>query len=191
MQSHENDRVSLDGCIAVRRRSHRRRRKSPGSMSLAPADASYWHMVALTEPAERLPHIEALARIIASEAGPTTRAVKRAIGWLARNRSLLIHQPMLEMAAPGGEWGVIAGLRPMASSQLATLDSRTIAEAVLAAPQKHDVTNGATHGFDAVLQDRLAEQGITNQDAKGIRTLWRQHYGLERIGQIAAWELYQ
>ena len=125
---------------------------------------------------------EALARIIASEAGTMSRAIKLTVAWIARNRSLLIKRAVLDMAAPQGQHGPITAKRPMSSSQPATGETRAIAAEVLAAPQSQDPTPGATHGFDTALQDSLAVQGIKTNDAAAVmqmsaRTLQRRLEG--------------
>jgi hypothetical protein len=170
---------------------------------LAPPSMNYWQMLALADepgldPEEaqsrqraRAVHLEALARILASEAGTASPAVMRTVAWIARNRSIVLHRPMLEMAAPDGRWGSISTVRPMASSQPTTDTTRTIAAAVLTAPQAEDPTAGATHGFNMALQDRLAEQGLVTNDAAAVTRMWEEHYRLQRVGQVETWVLYR
>jgi len=140
---------------------------------------------------ERDAHTEALARIIASEAGTMSRTVKRAVAWIARNRSLSMKRPLLDMAAPNGEWGAISATRPMSSSQPATDETRALAASVLAESQGEDPIAGATHGFDVPLQDRLAAQGMAGNDSEAVIRIWASHYGLKPVGQVESWVLYK
>jgi hypothetical protein len=110
---------------------------------LESAAASYWHAFNLQDTARlkeeertrratgRTQHIEALARIIESEAGAANRDTQRIVAWLARNRSLATLRPLHDLAAPGGQWGPIDSRRPFSSSQPATKSARVLACAVL------------------------------------------------------------
>jgi hypothetical protein len=98
---------------------------------------------------------------------------------------------MHEMAAPQGQYGPITAKRPMSASQPATDETRAIAAEVLAAPQSQDPTPGATHGFDTVLQDSLAMQGIKSNDANAVMEIWEKHYGLKKVATLDTWVLYR
>lgn len=188
---------------AARTRDEHEDAPAPAPAVLAPATTSYWQVFGLAdvpglaaEEAERRQraremHIEALARILASEAGTASPTITRIVAWIARNRSILIHKPMRTMAAPDGRWGPITAVRPMASSQPATEATRAVAAAVLAAPQAEDPTGGATHGFNMPLQDRLAEKGLVTNDAAAVIRIWEDHYGLQQLGRVEAWVLYR
>jgi hypothetical protein len=172
----------------------RTRQLASARPSLAPGHGSYWDAFGLASDEHakaRATHTEALARIIASEAGTMSRAIKLTVAWIARNRSLLIKRPMLDMAAPQGSYGPITEKRPMSSSQPATDETRAIAAEVLAAPQSQDPTPGATHGFDTALQDTLAAQGIKSNSAAGVMEIWEKHYGLKKVATLETWVLYR
>jgi hypothetical protein len=170
----------------------RTRQLAPARPTLAPGYGSYWDAFGLaSDDSAKATHTEALARIIASEAGTMSRAIKLTVAWIARNRSLLIKRPMLDMAAPQGSYGPITEKRPMSSSQPATDETRAIAAEVLAAPQSQDPTPGATHGFDTALQDTLAAQGIKSNSAAGVMEIWEKHYGLKKVATLETWVLYR
>jgi hypothetical protein len=101
--------------------------------------------------------VEALARVIASEAGGGTSAEQRAIGWTERNRALASGKSLHATFYP---WREQKGSNPPASSaREATTASRAVASDVLAAPQASDPTQGATAFFEPKLQDVLAKAG--------------------------------
>lgn len=170
---------------------------------LANAAAGYWHAFALQEASDadeaeaarrreaRDANIEALARVMASEAGMMSRNAKRTIAWIARNRSLLTEQTLCELVAPDGRWGPVSATRPFSSAQPADRELLGLASEILAAPQASDLTGGATHGFHSVLQDRLAAQGLAVNDARAVMRRWESVYGLTRIGHFDDWILYQ
>lgn len=170
---------------------------------LSRAAASYWHAFGLQEvpgadggeaahrQEAREASTNALARVMASEAGTMSRDAKRIVAWLVRNRSLLTEQMIHELVAPDGRWGAVSATRPFSSAQPADRELLALAADVLAAPQTKDVTNGATHGFHTVLQDRLAAQGLAANDARAVMQRWETVYGLTQIGQLDAWVLYR
>ncbi|MCG8419730.1 MAG: hypothetical protein MJE77_17495 [Proteobacteria bacterium] len=135
--------------------------------------------------------IEALARIIASEAGTQPDQIKRMVAWMARNRSNWLHRPLAELGAPGGEWGPVAVDRPFATDQPATAVERTLAESVLNAGQGSDPCHGATHGFHRRLQDQLARRGRVQHDSEAVIRIWTQHYRLEPAMEIGPWIFYR
>lgn len=105
--------------------------------------------------------IEALARVIASEAGRGTSAEQRSIGWTVRNRFRggSIYDGK---GKSGGEypWREQRGSNPpFASSKDATDATRALAREILAADQAQDPTGGATAFFEPALQDALAKAG--------------------------------
>lgn len=124
--------------------------------------------------------IDALARVITSEAGSGSLAEKRAIGWTVRNRAAKARKSIAQLVcAPCGpqEPG-----RPFSSRQPATAEARRIAAEILAAPPGGDPTAGATAFFEPALQDKLAKAGGIRtpegkvvkytKDAKTIRAKW-------------------
>jgi hypothetical protein len=176
---------------------------APGAAQRNPDDASYWELFGLARSLERstnentrraeerTKHTDALGRILASEAGSASRELKRVVGWIARNRSVLLKRPMFDMAAPQGRFGPIAEKRPMSSAKRATAETRAIAAEVLAAPRSYDPTQGATHGFDTALQNDLAARGTVTNDADAVIAIWETHYRLKRVGTVGTWVLYR
>jgi hypothetical protein len=114
--------------------------------------------------------VEALARVIASEAGGGTRAEKLAIGWTERNRALALGRSLYAIFFP---WREQKGANPPASSaRPATDDTRSVAREVLSAPQAQDPTQGATAFFEPKLQDILFKAGaLARQGQTGKRVI--------------------
>lgn len=99
--------------------------------------------------------IEALARVIASEAGSGTLAEQRAIAWTVRNRFR-----GKSIYAKQHPWRSQKGSNPPFSSAREARDShRVIAREVLAADQSQDPTGGATSFFEPKMQDIFAKAG--------------------------------
>jgi len=137
--------------------------------------------------------IEALARVIASEAGSGTDAEQRCIAWTVRNRfrGRSIYATEHPWRAQKG------GDPPFSSARDAKESHRQLAAQVLAADQSQDPTGGATSFFEPRMQDafyragELARKGETGdrvidgvrltditrfrlykKDAAGIRASW-------------------
>ncbi len=116
-------------------------------------------------PPEILPHsmlfdeheIEALARIISSEAGSGTLGEQRAIAWTARNhfraRGKSIYGTEYPWRAQNG------GNPPFSSAREANDATRKLAREVLSAPQMMDPTGGATSFFEPKMQDAFTKAG--------------------------------
>lgn len=99
--------------------------------------------------------IEALARIIASEAGSGTPAEQTAIAWTARNRFR-----GKSIYATQYPWRSQKGSDPPFSSAQPAKDAhRDLARKVLAADQSEDPTGGATSFFEPRMQDAFAKAG--------------------------------
>lgn len=99
--------------------------------------------------------VEALARVIASEAGSGTPAEMRAIAWTVRNRAK--GKSLYSIFYP---WRAQKGSNPPASSARdANETTRAIARQVLAAPQSEDPTGGATSFFEPRMQDIFFKAG--------------------------------
>ena len=99
--------------------------------------------------------VEALARVIASEAGSGTDAEKKAIGWTVRNR--FRNKSIYASEFP---WRSQKGSNPpFASARPATEASRALARQILAADQSEDPTGGATSFFEPRMQDAFAKAG--------------------------------
>ncbi len=135
--------------------------------------------------------VEALARVISSEVGHGPLAERVAMGWIARNRALerkgsasVAHL----VCSPCGESS--GNARPFSTRQPATASSRELAAMILASPQSEDPTQGATHCFEAGLQDRLHAAGRPGHrlDARGIR--YCRLRGLDYYGTVGRWDLF-
>ena len=99
--------------------------------------------------------VEALARVIASEAGSGTLAEQKAIGWTVRNR--FRGKSIYEKEFP---WRSQKGSDPpFASARPATDASRKLAAEILASSQSDDPTGGATSFFEPRMQDIFAKAG--------------------------------
>lgn len=99
--------------------------------------------------------VEALARIIASEAGSGTLAEQRAIGWTARNRyrGKSIYATQFPWRAQKGSDPPFSSARPATSAH------RTLAKEILQADQSADPTGGATSFFEPKMQDIFFKAG--------------------------------
>ena len=99
--------------------------------------------------------VEALGRVVASEARSATPSVQRAIAWVARNR--FRGKSIYKKQYP---WRSQRGVNPPFSSERpATDETREIAREVILADQSIDPTGGATAFFEPKLQDALAKAG--------------------------------
>lgn len=99
--------------------------------------------------------IEALGRIIASEAGSGTHAEQRAIGWAARNR--FRGKSVYSVEHP---WRAQKGSNPPFSSARPASDSHLkLAHEILVSDQSLDPTIGATSFFEPHMQDIFYKAG--------------------------------
>jgi len=174
------------GIVAVRRR---KRLQSVTSVSHRPK-STYWQHARIAQDRRDI-HIEALARMISSEAGTQPDDIKLLVGWIARNRSISIRRSMAEMGAPNGAWGPITDKRPFSTSQPATNETRTLAREILDSPQRLDPSGGATHGFNRVLQDELARRGDVANDSAAVIDIWTRYHRLTKIKDHGSWTLYR
>jgi hypothetical protein len=99
--------------------------------------------------------IEALARIIASEAGSGSLDEQRAIGWTARNRfrGKSVYAKQFPWRAQKGSDPPFSSARPAGAAH------RKLAAEILAADQSQDPTGGATAFFEPRMQDIFAKAG--------------------------------
>lgn len=135
--------------------------------------------------------IEALARVIASEAGSKRYSddERRAIGWTVRNRARRRKTTIARMVCQ--PCGPCCRGRPFASSQPATDDTRRLAREILAAPVEQDPTGGARAFFEPAVQDRLVAERRPGYrfDSATLRAKWMregQHY-LSTVGAFEFW----
>lgn len=99
--------------------------------------------------------VEALARIIASEAGSGTLAEQRAIGWTARNRfrGKSIYAEQFPWRAQKGSDPPFSSARPAGKEHIA------LAREILLADQSADPTGGSTSFFEPRMQDIFFKAG--------------------------------
>lgn len=112
--------------------------------------------------------VEALARVIASEAGSGSPIEMRAIAWTVRNRAK--GKSLYSIFYP---WRAQSGSNPPASSaRPATMATGAIAEQVLSLPQSADPTGGATSFFEPKMQDIFFKAGeLARSGEKGDRVI--------------------
>ena len=122
---------------------------SPGSI---PGTLSRSSRIPVTEN-----EIEALARVIASEAGSGTRGEQRAIGWTARNRfnkKGSIYETQYPWRSQKGSDPPFSSARPPKNTH------RKLAREILVASASDDPTSGATAFFEPKMQDAFVEFGV-------------------------------
>lgn len=112
--------------------------------------------------------VEALGRVIASEAGSGTQAEQRGIAWTVRNRFR-----GKSIYAAEYPWRSQKGSTPpFSSARDATAATRALAAQVLAADQSEDPTRGATSFFEPRMQDIFAKAGaLARAGETGDRTI--------------------
>lgn len=98
---------------------------------------------------------EALARVIASEAGSGTAAEQAAIGWTVRNRfrGKSIYAKEFPWREQKGDDPPFSSARPASDSH------RKLAANIIEADQSADPTGGATSFFEPRMQDAFAKAG--------------------------------
>ncbi len=114
--------------------------------------------------------VEALARIIASEAGSGTLGEQRAIAWTARNHFRAKNKSIYGTEFP---WRSQNGANPpFSSARDANETTRGLAREVLSAPQMMDPTGGATSFFEPKMQDLFYKAGVLARAGEtGDRTI--------------------
>lgn len=129
---------------------------------------------------EPVTEVEALARVIRSEAGIEPPLYRLHIAWATRNLAAERGQSIVEMAcSPCGEQGAA---RPVSTRFRPTPGDRVLAAHVLGLPADLDPTGGASHFINPRLQDRLARSGRRGYRGRPYRTVrrrWIERYGWE------------
>lgn len=135
--------------------------------------------------------IEALARVIASEAGSKrySEDERRAIGWTVRNRARRRKTTIARMVCQ--PCGPCCKGRPFASSRPATDDTRRLAGEILAAPAEQDPTGGARAFFEPSVQDRLVAERRPGYrfDSAALRVKWTRE-GQRYLSTVGAFEFW-
>lgn len=133
--------------------------------------------------------IEALARVITSEANRYSEAERIAIAWTVRNRARRRRTTIAQLVCnPCGHQG---RERPFSSAQRATTDNIELARRVLAADESEDPTGGAVAFFEPRVQDRLVAEGRPGYrfTSAELRAKW-QREGQEPRGTVGAFEFF-
>lgn len=156
-----------------------RARTSPGGRELA-----------ATEPP--IGEVEALARVIASEAGGRSYSLaeQRAIAWAVRNRARHRRVTIARLVC-SPECGPCCRGRPFSSRLAATVASRALAAEVLAAPASDDPTGGALAFFEPAVQDALVSAGRPGYrfTSSALRERWEKD-GQRPLGAVGKFEFY-
>lgn len=130
---------------------------------------------------------EALARVIASEAGDRGPEAQTRIAWVARNRAAAQRTTTPELVSmPCGR--AAGDRRPFATNVSPTLEHRELANLVLATGDAEDPTEGATHVLDPARQDRRFAAGKAKRDAATTRRSWLA--ALDYYGGAFGWDLF-
>lgn len=136
----------------------------PAAPVSMPDDAPQTPFIPSAEPSADANEVEALARVIASEAGSGSRGEQVAIAWTERNRARAKGKSLYDTFYP---WRSQKGGDPPASSARAATDgTRSIAKDVLSQPQSKDPTGGATSFFEPKMQDIFYAAGVMARDGK-------------------------
>lgn len=135
-----------------------------------------------------LDDVEALARVIESEASTHTLRERVAIAWAVRNRAAH-HKKTIAQLVCTPTCGHQRG-RPFSSARPATDQARDIAEVVLSAPQSQDPTHGAIAILEPQLYEREYLEGKHRHSLDELRAEWRQRDHLRSIGMVGRWELW-
>ncbi len=137
-------------------------------------------VLAVSWPGGIVDEVEALARVIRSEAGTGSAQQRLHVAWATRNLAASRGQTIAEMAC--SPCGPQQEGRPVSSSQRATEADRELARHILAAPRALDATGGATHFVNPALQDELAARkrpGYRGRPYRVVRRRWTDVYGWE------------
>jgi len=134
--------------------------------------------------------VEALARVITSEADRYSLAERRAIAWTVRNRARKRRKTITELVCTP-TCGSQGPGRPFSSARPATSANLILAREVLAAPQSDDPTVGALAYFEPAVQDRLVAQGRPGYrfDSSALRRRW-EGQGQQQLATVGAFEFW-
>jgi spore germination cell wall hydrolase CwlJ-like protein len=134
--------------------------------------------------------VEALARVVTSEANGYSERERVAVAWTVRNRARK-RGTTIEAMVCSPTCGPCCQGRPFSSARAATDENRALAARVLAAAQWEDPTSGSTAFFEPALQDRLvaAGHGGYRFTSSELRERWRRD-GQRRVGAVGAFEFW-
>lgn len=134
--------------------------------------------------------VEALARVITSEANGYSELERTAIAWTVRNRAQKRGVTIARLVC-SPTCGPCCNGRPFSSAREATDTNRALAQRVLAAPQSEDPTRGATSFFEPRVQDKLVAEKRSGYrfTSEQLRQRWRLS-GQRQKGIVGAFELW-
>lgn len=134
--------------------------------------------------------VEALARVVTSEANGYSEAERIAIAWTVRNRARKRGVSIAKLVC-SPKCGPCCDVRPFSSAREATAANRELARRVLAAPSPTDPTNGATAFFEPHVQDVLVSQNRPGYrfTSDQLRQRWRRD-GQQPHGTVGAFEFW-
>jgi hypothetical protein len=137
--------------------------------------------------------VEALARVITSEAGTGSAEEQRAIAWAVVNQARARRVSIVRLVC-SPECGPCCDGRPFSSAQPATLAARDLARRVLAEPDASDPTRGARKFFEPALQDKLAHRPPAfnlkhRLTAADVRAKWARE-GRRAVGTVGRFEFW-
>jgi hypothetical protein len=131
--------------------------------------------------------VEALARVVASEAGAQPRKAQMRIAWVARNRAAEKKTSISALVcSPCGRQ--VGNRRPFSTRLEPTAEHREVAAYVLATPRSDDPTKGATHMLLPSLMDRQFAAGKAKHDARAVRRSWLR--SLDFYGSAHGWDFF-
>jgi hypothetical protein len=137
-----------------------------------------------------LDDVEALARVIESEASTHTLREQVAVAWAVRNRAHA-HKRSIAQLVCTPTCGHQGKHRPFSSARPATDLARDIAAAVLRAPEAQDPTHGAIAILEPALYAREYLDGKHRLSLDELRAEWRKRDHLQPVGTVGRWELWR
>ena len=134
--------------------------------------------------------VDALARVITSEASSYSEAERLAIAWTVRNRARRRGVSILQLVC-SPTCGRQGPARPFSSARRASDVNRTLARRVLAAPQSEDPTHGAIAFFEPRVQDQLVAQHYPGYrlTSSEVRAKWERE-GQKQKATVGRFELW-
>lgn len=142
------------------------------------------------EMARALDDVDALGRVITSEADRYSLDERTAIAWAVRNRARKRGGTIVHLVCDP-HCGPCCDGRPFSSARAATATNRDLARQVLAAPQSEDPTRGAVAFFEPIVQDLLTAQHRHGYrlDATEVRAKWNRE-GQRQLATVGRFEFW-
>lgn len=134
---------------------------------------------------EPVTDVEALARVIRSEAGTEPAHYRLHVAWATRNLAAERGTSIAAMAC--SPCGPQNSRRPVSTRFRPTAADRILAAHVLEMPARFDPTGGASHFINPRLQDTLARRGRPGYRGRPyavVKRRWQRVYGWERYYRL-------